>query len=192
MRNGLLVAASTLLSYVLFEAVFYLALCFGLAVPAHPYYSYAAWTNPLFIAADPVIGIRLRPNQSNDGIRVIWGDVQFYYVGVKANAAGFHSDHEYFPRRRRSYRIVVYGSSFVAMLYQAGDWVDHLDDVLAKDESRFTIFRLTEPHWPTGRALFPRAYDDVRFRHGCIRDHPARYRESIRGVRDAPAGLFYQ
>jgi hypothetical protein len=133
MHNGLLVAASTLLSYVLFEAVFYLALCFGLAVPAHPYYTYSAWTNPSFIAADPVIGIRLQPDQSNDGIRVIRGDVQFYYVGVKANVAGFHSDHEYLPKRQRPYRIVVYGSSFVAMLYQAGDWVDHLNDVLAKD-----------------------------------------------------------
>ena len=133
MRNGLLVAASTLVSYLLFEAIFYLALCFGLAMPAHPYYTYSAWTNPSFATADPVIGIRLRANQSNDGIRVIDGDVQFYYAGVKANAAGFHSDHAYFPKRQRSYRIVVYGNSFVAMLYQAGNWVDHLDDTLAKD-----------------------------------------------------------
>jgi hypothetical protein len=133
MRNGLLVLASTLLSWVLFEAAFYLALCFGLAVPVHPYYSYSAWTNSSFIAADPVIGIRLQPHGRNDGIRVIRGDVQFYYPGVNANGAGFHSDHEYVPKRQRPYRIVVYGSSFVAMLYQAGNWVDHLDDVLAKE-----------------------------------------------------------
>jgi hypothetical protein len=126
MRNGLLVVISMLMSYLLFEVGLYLALCFGLAVPIHPYYNYSAWTNPHFIVADPVIGIRLQPNQPNDGIRVIQGDVQFYYPNIKANSAGFYSDHEYFPKKQRPYRIVVYGSSFAAMIYQNGTWVDHL------------------------------------------------------------------
>jgi hypothetical protein len=133
MRSGLLIVSSTLLSYILFELGFYLALCFGLAMPVHPYYTYSVWTNSRFIAADPLIGIRLQPNQPNDGIRIVRGDVQFYYPGETANAAGFHSDHEYFPQKKRPYRIVVYGSSFVAMLYQTGNWVDHLNDILEKE-----------------------------------------------------------
>jgi hypothetical protein len=131
-RKVLLLVASTLLSYLLFEVAFYVALCFGLAAPVYPYYNYAAWTDPSFIAADPLIGIRLQANQPNDGIRVIQGDVQFYYH-ESANSAGFHSDHEYFPKRQKPYRIIVYGSSFVAMLYQSGSWVDHLNDILARD-----------------------------------------------------------
>src|SRR5450631_3929876 len=111
MRNGLLAVVSTLVSYVLFEVALYLALCFGLSVPIHPYYNYSAWTNPHYIAADPVIGVRFQPGQLNDGIRVIQGDVQFYYPNTKANSAGFYSDHEYVPKRQAPYRIVVYGSS---------------------------------------------------------------------------------
>ena len=134
MRNGFLVVVSTLVSYVLFEAGLYLALCFGLAVPIHPYYNYNAWTNPHYIVADPVIGMRFQPNQPNDGISVIRGDVQYYYVNTTANSAGFRSDHEYLPKRQKPYRIVVYGSSFVAMIYQNGTWVDHLHHLLESRE----------------------------------------------------------
>jgi GDSL-like Lipase/Acylhydrolase family len=126
MVNAILFVASSIVGYLACEAAVYLALCFGLPLPVHPYYNYSAWSNARFMTADPVIGMRLRPNEPNDGIRIIRGDVQFYYHDIRGNSAGFYSDHEYVGAKQRPYRIAVYGDSYTAMLYQQRTWPDYL------------------------------------------------------------------
>lgn len=82
---------SSAIAYVLFEVAFYLALCFGLAVPAHPYFDFVTFSNPKFFINDPVIGWRFNPGESNSSIRVANGEVQYSALDVVGNAAGFHS-----------------------------------------------------------------------------------------------------
>src|SRR5215510_16064608 len=112
------------------ETTFYAAMRAGVRTRFDPYYDYVAWTNPRFIVADADIGFRLRPGQANDGIRITRGEIQFYYRGIVGNPSGFRSDHTFEPHKRRPYRIVVYGDSFTAMLYQSRAWPDHLHALL--------------------------------------------------------------
>lgn len=117
-------------AWLLAEAAFTLALQAGVRSRLDPFYDYAAWTNPRFMAADARIGFRLRPGETNDGIRIIRGVTQYRYHGITGNAAGFHSRYEFVPHRQRPYRIVVYGDSFTAMLYQPRAWPDYLHGLL--------------------------------------------------------------
>ncbi len=129
MRNTLLVIAALAIGYAALESTLYLALSFGLALPAHPYYDLSAWSNPDFAAADPISGMLLRPKATNDGIRVVHGDVQFYFRDVTANSAGFHADRDYTFKKQRPYRMLVYGDSFTAMHYQRETWIDHVNQI---------------------------------------------------------------
>jgi len=129
MRNAFVIPLSTILGYAVFETLFYLALCFGLAMPVHPYYDFNAWSNPNFIVADTISGLLMRPNEPNDGIRVVHGDVQFYFRNVTGNSAGFNSDRDYAPKKQKPYRMIVYGDSFTAMDYQDSTWPDHLNKI---------------------------------------------------------------
>lgn len=117
-------------AWLLAETAFVVALRTGVRTRLDPFLDYAAWTNPRFVSADPLIGFRLQPGETNDGIRIIKGVVQYSYRGITGNGAGFHSSREYVPKRQRPYRIVVYGDSFTAMLYQNRAWPDHLHDLL--------------------------------------------------------------
>ena len=130
--NALLVLVSTIVVYALLEVAFYFALCFGLAVPAHPYFNFVTFSNPKFFVNDPVIGWRFNPGQPNSSIRVSYGEVQYSALDVVGNAAGFHSRLEYTPKRGRPYRVAVYGDSYTAMQYQNRPWPDRLHDVLAE------------------------------------------------------------
>lgn len=129
MRRARIYIATIVVTYVIFEAAFYVALCFGLAAPGHPYYTFAAWSNPRFVIADHVLGYRLRPHASNSGIQSIRGDVQFYSREIRVNGAGFHSNREYFAKKQRPYRLAVYGDSFTAMLYDPRPWPDYLNEL---------------------------------------------------------------
>jgi hypothetical protein len=48
MSNALLAGGATVGGYVTLAVAFYVALCFGLAVPVHPYYDYTGWSNANF------------------------------------------------------------------------------------------------------------------------------------------------
>ena len=128
--NFLLVLVSSAITYAILEVALYFALCFGLSIPAHPYFNYVAFTNPRFFVDDPVIGWRLRPGEANSSIRIMDGEVQYAAEDVIGNSAGFHSRLKYTPQKGRSYRIAVYGDSYTAMQYQSKAWPDRLHDEL--------------------------------------------------------------
>jgi hypothetical protein len=128
--NFLLVLVSSAITYAILEVALYFALCFGLSIPAHPYFNYVAFTNPRFFVSDPVIGWRFSPGEANSSIRTMDGEVQYAAEDVTGNSAGFHSRLEYTPQKGRSYRIAVYGDSYTAMQYQNKAWPDRLHDEL--------------------------------------------------------------
>jgi hypothetical protein len=128
--NFLLVLASSAITYGILEVALYFALCFGLRVPAHPYYDFVTFSNPSLFTNDPVIGWRFTPGEANSSMRIAEGEVQYSALDVIGNSAGFHSRLEYTPKKGRSYRIAVYGDSYTAMQYQNKAWPDRLHDEL--------------------------------------------------------------
>jgi hypothetical protein len=56
--------------------------------------------------------------------------VQYFYRGITSNQAGFRSDRDYRPHKQRPYRIIIYGDSFTAMMYENRPWPDHLHRLL--------------------------------------------------------------
>ena len=126
----LLVLVSSVITYGVLEVALYFALCFGLRIPAHPYFDYVSFSNPRFFTNDPVIGWRFSPGEANSSIRVADGEVQYAAEDVIGNSAGFHSRLEYTPQKGRPYRIAVYGDSYTAMQYQNKAWPDRLHDEL--------------------------------------------------------------
>ena len=128
--NFLLVLASSAITYGILEVALYFALCFGLRVPAHPYYDFVTFSNPSLFTNDPVIGWRFTPGEANSSMRIAEGEVQYSALDVIGNSSGFHSRLEYTPKKGRSYRIAVYGDSYTAMQYQNKAWPDRLHDEL--------------------------------------------------------------
>jgi lysophospholipase L1-like esterase len=112
-------------SYALFEALFYVAILTGIPVGIHPFYNLAAWSEPI-AKYDAVIGYRLDPKLKYDGIRILKNDLQFYYKNIKINSSGFKSNYEYIYKKEKEHRVVVYGDSFTAGLYQSRSWPETL------------------------------------------------------------------
>jgi hypothetical protein len=99
--NFLLVLVSSAITYGILEVALYFALCFGLRIPAHPYFDYVHSANPKVFTNDPVIGWRFSPGEANSSIRVADGEVQYSAEDVIGNSAGFHSRLEYTPQKGR-------------------------------------------------------------------------------------------
>jgi hypothetical protein len=129
-QNFLLILVSSAVTYGLLEVALYFALCFGLRIPAHPYFDFVTFSNPKFFINDPVIGWRFNPGEANSSMRIVDGEVQYSALDVTGNSAGFHSRLEYTPQKGRRYRVAVYGDSYTAMQYQNKAWPDRLHDEL--------------------------------------------------------------
>ena len=127
--NTTVFSVSLLISYLLFEGAVYIAILLGVPFINHPYWNLSAWTTP-FATYDPVIGYCLKAGTANGGLRIIDGRLQFHYSDVRANAQGFRSNFDYAVKKRATHRIVVYGDSFTAGLYQPHAWTETLQTEL--------------------------------------------------------------
>jgi|GEM_PF-2241633 len=125
--NTYLFLGSAVISYILFEVAYFLALAAGVPLENHPIRNLAAWSAPI-ARFDPNFGYRFNPKLTNDGLRVVKGDLQFYYKNIKFNSDGFRSNYEYHRKKDGKYRVVIYGDSFTAGLYQDRSWTESLND----------------------------------------------------------------